>query len=99
MKMTSIAEIKALLFPKDFYQIEGLDIKGQKADGWVCGGLCPFHNDKHKGNFRVNLSTGAFKCFACRAKGSDIFAFLMLRYGLTFKEAMNCLREQYMGVL
>lgn len=46
-----------------------------QRDGWACGGLCPFHQDRHRGSFRINTQTGAYKCFACGAAGGDVVAF------------------------
>lgn len=31
--------------------------------------LCPFHEDQRLGNFRVNMKTGFFMCWACGAAG------------------------------
>ena len=85
--------LKARLRPLDFYAVElpGLP-KPKRSAGWADGGLCPFHDDHRRGNFRVNLSTGAFKCFACQANGGDIIAFAMVRYGLSFTDALRYCR-------
>lgn len=47
-------------------------------------GLCPFHQD-HKPSFAVRLDgakAGQWKCFACGAKGRDIFSFVAQMEGL-----------------
>jgi hypothetical protein len=49
---------------------------------------CCFHDDS-KPSLSVNMKKGYFRCFACGAKGGDVLAFHMLRYGLTFIEAVN----------
>jgi CHC2 zinc finger len=57
---------------------------------------CPFHRSKSKTSFVVNLESGGFYCFSCGAKGGDVLAFMMLRYGYTFKTAaqlLGCWRE------
>lgn len=46
-----------------------------RRDGWTDGGLCPFHDDRRPGSFRVNVQTGAYRCFSCGAAGGDIVAF------------------------
>ena len=54
--------------------------------------LCVFH-DNRTPSLSVNLETGAFRCFACGAKGSDILAFHRLRYGLSFEKAHRSLEH------
>lgn len=93
--MITISEVKSRISPRDFYQSEGLEIGKPNAGGWTFGGLCPFHDDKHKGNFRINVQTGAFKCFACNTSGSDIIDFLMARDNLDFKAAWAILKKRY----
>ena len=47
-------------------------------------GLCPFHQD-HKPSFAVRLDgskSGQWTCFACGAKGRDIFSFVAQMEGL-----------------
>ena len=90
-------EIRQSVSPLDFYRHE-LPNAPIKKHGWNDGGLCPFHADNHAGSFRVNVMTGAFKCFACGAAGSDIFAFTMALYGLKFVEALEQLANDW-GIL
>lgn len=66
---------------------------------WVIGGLCPFHSDRRVGSFRLNLHTGAFRCFACGARGGDVIAFVRLRHCLTFREAIQHLARLEGGSL
>lgn len=54
--------IRASINPIEFYRHE-LPTAIFKKFGWNCGGLCPFHSDNKTGNFRVNIATGAFKCY------------------------------------
>ena len=79
--------IKRSLSPFDFYKHELPNAPLKKHD-WNNGGLCPFHVDNQAGSFRVNLTTGAFKCFACGMAGSDVIAFVMSLYNLEFIEAL-----------
>lgn len=86
------AVLKASIPPAEFYRLENDRMpEPRRESGWVDGGLCPFHHDRHTGNFRVNLDTGAFVCFACGAKGPDVIAFLRMRDGLTFPDAVDAL--------
>jgi DNA primase len=86
--------IKRSLTPFDFYRHE-LPGAPLKRPNWNDGGLCPFHADNNPGSFRVNLSTGAFKCFACGMAGGDIVAFIMALYGLQFIEALAKLADDW----
>jgi len=86
--------IKNSLTPLDFYSHE-LPSAPLKKHVWNDGGLCPFHNDKNPGSFRVNLTTGAFKCFSCGMAGGDIVAFVMALYGVQFVEALAKLANDW----
>jgi DNA primase len=50
---------------------------------------CPFHAGKSKSSFFVRIDTGGFYCFSCGAKGGDVLAFVRLRYGLSFPDALK----------
>ena len=90
------AAIKAHVLPIEFYKAELPNMPAPKREtGWVDGGLCPFHPDTHKGNFRVNLSTGAFCCFACGAKGQDVIAFTQMRHALSFPDALQAISDAW----
>lgn len=86
--------IKQSLSPHDFYPHELQGAKLKRPD-WNDGGLCPFHSDNKPGSFRVNLITGAYKCFACGAAGADVIAFVMSLYGLEFIEALAKLADDW----
>lgn len=91
--------LKGSIAPVEFYRRELPTMPPpRQGHGWTDGGLCPFHEDKHAGNFRVNLDSGAFACFACGAKGADILAFTQLRHGLAFRDALAAVAESW-GVL
>jgi DNA primase len=55
----------------DIVEIASHYIKLQKK-GRNYVALCPFHDDKHLGNFYVNQEKQIFKCFACGKSGNAI---------------------------
>lgn len=88
-----IKKIKESINPRRFYEQE-LGIRSSKT-GWCDGGICPFHADQKAGSFKVNLETGAFKCFSCHARGSDIIAFGQKVWGVDFLDAIKILQRDY----
>lgn len=92
----NIASVKAGIIPYDFYLREqSLDCLKSKSRGWAECGLCPFHDDKSAGSFWINLQNGAYKCFSCDAKGGDIISFTMEKYGLSFREALTQIANEW----
>ena len=87
--------VKRGISPVEFYESELTKMKPPKRFGWTEAGLCPFHTHTHAGPFRVHTESGAFRCFACDAKGPDIIAFVMLRHGLNFREALSKLAADW----
>lgn len=87
--------LKAAIPPYAFYARELTALHSRQSNGWRDGGLCPFHDDRRPGSFKVNLESGGFVCFSCGAKGGDIIAFLILRDSLTFPEALGVLRADW----
>ena len=64
-------------------------------------GICPFHDDKHDGNFIVRPSTiseanhgNTYRCFVCDAKGGPV-QFLMNAEHMTFPDAIRYLGKKY----
>ena len=57
--------------------------------GWRDWGLCPFHDDNH------DLDEGAYVCFSCGAKGSDIVDYTMARDGIDFQTALRKLAREW----
>jgi len=57
------------------------------ASGWAQV-RCVFHEDGHAS---LHRERGAFRCFACDARGGDMLAFEMLRSGADFKSAARAL--------
>ena len=67
-------------------------------------GLCPFHDDKHDGNFIVRPSTipassggNTYHCFVCmrRGEGGGPVDFLMKHERLSFPDAIRWLGKKY----
>jgi DNA primase len=94
MKKLHSDYIKGALRPLDYYRHE-LPTAVFKKLGWNDAGLCPFHNDNSAGSFKVNLITGAYKCFACGESGGDVIAFTMSVYGLQFIDALAKLANDW----
>ena len=89
-------DVKREVDPGAFYRLELPRMaRTRRTDGWVDGGLCPFHPDRRPGSFHVNLDSGAFRCFSCGARGGDIIAFVELRGGLTFRLAVDALARAW----
>jgi hypothetical protein len=57
-------------------------------------GLCPFHDDRHVGNFSVYPKKNVFKCFACDVKGDSV-AFIRMKENLSFSDAIRWLGKKY----
>ena len=64
-------------------------------------GICPFHDDKHDGNFIVRPSSipeerhgNTYRCFVCDAKGGPV-QFLMEHERLSFPDAIRWLGKKY----
>ncbi len=51
---------------------------------------CCFHADKTP-SLRVNVETGAFRCFGCGAKGRDVVAFTEKVHDVGFVDAARLL--------
>lgn len=63
---------------------------GNGRDKVAC---CPFHKEKTP-SFHVNDEKGFYHCFGCGAHG-DAITFVMQQDGLSFKEAVESLAEEY----
>ena len=59
------------------------------ASGWAQV-RCLFHHDTHA-SLSIHRTRGAFRCFACDARGGDVLAFEMRRSGSNFKTAARAL--------
>ena len=88
--------IKKLIPAVDFYTKElQLTNLGYRSGKWATAGLCPFHEDTRAGSFKINVETGAFKCWSCGARGNDIISFLQTRDGLSFPEVLQNLSIEW----
>ncbi len=68
--------------PIDYYRAHFPSLPAHTDRPWI-NVRCCFHDDKNP-SLSVNLSSGGFYCFGCGAKGGDVIAFHMQRYGLPF---------------
>lgn len=59
--------------------------------------LCPFHDDRHIGSFKISPRKNIYYCFACNANGDSI-SFLQEYAGLSFADAIRYLGDKY-GIL
>lgn len=57
-------------------------------------GLCPFHDDRHRGSFVVYPKGNCYKCFSCGAKGG-VVDFLMAHEKLSYPDAIRWLGKKY----
>lgn len=70
----------------DFYEL--------RKDGVNYQCLCPFHDDRHLGSFKVSPRRNIFKCFGCGEQGGPI-DFLMLHEKLSFPDAIRWCGKKY----
>lgn len=94
-KKIDTTQLKAMIDPVEFYTAEGQDITTKGASPWKLAGLCPFHNDEHKGSFHIHDISGSYHCFSCEAIGGDIISFTQMKYGLSFVDAMRKLAQEW----
>lgn len=71
--------------PKQYYLTIFPNLKNNSE--WISV-ICCFHEDKNP-SLRINLSTGAFRCFGCGIKGRDVLAFHQQLHQLNFIEAVS----------
>jgi DNA primase len=64
-----------------------------KKAGATYKGNCPFHNERTP-SFVVYPNSGTWHCFGACGTGGDIFAFLMKKENLDFREALQILAQQ-----
>ncbi len=82
--------------PRVYYQQEFPNLKQVNKD-WVSVNCC-FHEDKTP-SLRLNVVTGAFRCFSCGARGGNIIAFQCQHYHQSFREAVEALGNKNGGQL
>ena len=57
-------------------------------------GLCPFHNDRTIGSFKVSPTKNMCKCFSCQ-QSADPVSFVMRMENLSFPDAIRWLGKKY----
>ena len=67
---------------------------GLKKKGVRYTAICPFHDDRHNGNFIVYPKGNCFKCFVCGKKGG-VVDFLMMHEKLSYPDAIRWLGKKY----
>ncbi len=87
--MTVVDEIKERL---DVVEVISAYVPLRKA-GRSYKGLCPFHQEKTP-SFVVFPDTGTWRCFGACGTGGDVFAFVMKRENLDFREALELLARK-----
>lgn len=70
----------------DFYELR------KSGVNYEC--LCPFHEDKQLGNFKISPTRNVYTCFACGESGNAI-DFLMKHEGLSYADAIRWLGKKY----
>ena len=70
----------------DFYQLT------RRGSEYECH--CPFHEDRHLGNFKISPKKNFAKCFACGWQGGSV-DFLMEHERLSFADAIRWLGKKY----
>ena len=100
--MPKISEdvIKAVTDAAKIEEVVGDFVTLRKA-GVNLTGICPFHDDKHDGNFIVrpsriseNRGGNTYRCFVCNKKGGPV-QFLMDAENMTFPDAIRYLGKKY----
>lgn len=74
----------------DFYQLK------KKGVYYEC--LCPFHEDKHTGSFKISPKKNTYSCYSCGAHG-DAIQFLMSKQGLSYPDSLRWLAKKYSIVI
>lgn len=70
----------------DYYQLR------KRGVMYEC--LCPFHNDRHLGSFKINPQKNTYKCYSCDA-GGDSIDFLMKTQGMSYPAALRYLASKF----
>ena len=70
----------------DFYELR------KKGRNYEC--LCPFHQDRDLGSFKVSPTKNIYKCFSCGAEGGPV-DFLMSHENLSYPDALRWLGKKY----
>ncbi len=74
--------------PTSYYESQGYRLVGPRTAAWRTT-ECRFHGGSD--SMRINVSSGAFRCFACEAAGGDVVAFQMATFDVSFIDASKAL--------
>lgn len=70
----------------DFYELR------RRGVYYEC--LCPFHQDRHLGSFKISEKRNTYTCFSCGAHGGPV-DFLMQHERLSYPDALRWLGRKY----
>lgn len=70
----------------DFYELR------KRGMYYEC--LCPFHEDRHLGSFKVSERHNTYTCFSCGAHGGPV-DFIMQHERLSYPDALRWLGKKY----
>jgi hypothetical protein len=70
--------------PISYYETQGLHLKGNSNSVWKTT-RCHFHGGSD--SLRIKVTTGAFVCMNCGARGGDVLTYEMAAHGIGFVEA------------
>ena len=87
-----INKIKDAANVVDVIQDFGFALRKESGDTYTC--LCPFHDDRHLGSFKVSEKKNYYRCFSCGAHGSAV-DFLIYHQGMHFTDAIKWLGVKY----
>ena len=87
----TIQRIKDAANIVDVMEELGFDLK-KRGNAYEC--LCPFHDDRHIGSFKVSATKNVATCFSCGWSGGPI-DFLMEQEHLSYPDALRWLGKKY----
>jgi len=87
--MSAVEEIKERL---DVVDVISAYVPLRKS-GRIYKALCPFHQEKTP-SFVVFPDSGTWRCFGACGTGGDVFAFVMKRENVDFREALEILARK-----
>ena len=85
--------IERVLDHADIVEVVG-DFLHLRKTGVRYTAICPFHQDRHDGNFIVYPAGNCYKCFTCDAKGG-VVDFLMNYCHMAYPDAIRWLGRKY----